>query len=824
MRKHICSGGVANHAWGLFLALCLSLSLLTGCTAAPSPGSATGGDSAAPAGPQAEEKAPGVDLVQAMEAMDRPLAEDLTQQLSGIGWAGLVDGAPTLYAQGRPNAATGQAPHLLVTLDVEKESYTRLDLTLPPVAEDLPGLAAALDAPAQGAAADRALRSLAGVVQTDQGPVAVLDDMLLHTAPEESIAQVTERALTLCTLAADGALQPIARLQLPQDWAPDVAVENLFLGRDATLWLTVCDYTAQSAALLGFSLTDGSLQRSLPLPEGAVCGTDAVAPLADGRLLVLAQASEGPTGMRADRFLLAEGLEGAAPHWLQPLTPPQPLDNLNYSPRFVPFWQGEPDVLLLNTGDALVRWDLAAESAQTLYNWWEFSVDATTLAAAFGLPDGRSLVATFDTLLVDAPYRLQILTPLDPAALADRTILTFATTFYSVAAGPDPIKEMINAFNANQTEYYIQTIDWTNRYLGDQILNRELPDIIMVSSVESSILNKGVFIDLYPLLDADPDLARTDFVSGVVASTEVNGQLPTIVPAYALRGLLGASADVGDDPGWTLEECYRLSEKNPAPFWGLDKTSMLRFIVQNSGTAFVDWAQGQAHFDTPAYARLLAFCASQPDIDASGPPPKLDADQPLADGKPLLLPQTFFGWGSLNLPRHVYTDGYTLVGYPTPDGAGTGTSIIPCLQFAITHTCQHPDAAWQLVRQFLLPTFQDKIGVENGYVGLPLRRDSLQAGAALVQTLESVPSSGTNYFSDDAWPAMREHFERPLSAQDTDKLIELVENTTTMWNTDITFFGIIEEEAQAYYHGVRSAEEAARITQERMQTYLAECS
>lgn len=219
----------------LLVCLCLPPLLLAGCATKetlPSPAQsvAAAGDSAGAATENA-----GVSLAEAMAAMNRPVAEDLARRLSTVSWSGLVDGRITLCGRGQVNAATGQAPYLLVTLDAETEDFTCRTLTLPAPSADRPGLLAAWNAPADavhGEEYDSARRSLAGVVATEQGLVAVLDDTLLHTSPEQEIDQVTERDLTLCRLAEDGTLQPLARLQLPEGLAADAAVDNLFLGQD----------------------------------------------------------------------------------------------------------------------------------------------------------------------------------------------------------------------------------------------------------------------------------------------------------------------------------------------------------------------------------------------------------------------------------------------------------------------------------------------------------------------------------------------------------------------------------------------------------------
>ena len=79
-----------------------------------------------------------------LDAMNRQVADGLAEEMPGLQWSGLVGDHITLCGNGQPDPDTGVAPYLLATLEPDGESYTSLPLTLPPVAEDLPGLAAAL--------------------------------------------------------------------------------------------------------------------------------------------------------------------------------------------------------------------------------------------------------------------------------------------------------------------------------------------------------------------------------------------------------------------------------------------------------------------------------------------------------------------------------------------------------------------------------------------------------------------------------------------------------------------------------------------------------
>ena len=134
-------------------------------------------------------------------------------------------------------------------------------------------------------------------------------------------------------------------------------------------------------------------------------------------------------------------------------------------------------------------------------------------------------------------------------------------------------------------------------------------------------------------------------------------------------------------------------------------------------------------------------------------------------------------------------------------------------------------AAWQFVRYFLLPDHQ--YGLKTA---LPLRRDALeaQAEAARCPLVDERPDDGIAYGVPDYLDPTTVnqdvigYWARALTKEETDRIVDLAETTDTLLSIDTTIQVILEEEASAFYNGVRSAEEAARLIQSRVQTYLDE--
>ena len=160
-------------------------------------------------------------------------------------------------------------------------------------------------------------------------------------------------------------------------------------------------------------------------------------------------------------------------------------------------------------------------------------------------------------------------------------------------------------------------------------------------------------------------------------------------------------------------------------------------------------------------------------------------------------------------------------------GAGVGGAIQIAESLGITASCKDPEAAWAFVRMLLLSTYQDTL--KNRF---PLRQDSLDACLEasmqrreqpgipiyLFATLYANGNTGENALSD----AAQEYWTRGASAEDVKQIRELIYSAESLSWFDPTITGIMLEEADYFYNGVRSAEEAAALMQSRVQTYLAE--
>lgn len=486
-------------------------------------------------------------------------------------------------------------------------------------------------------------------------------------------------------------------------------------------------------------------------------------------------------------------------------------------------------------GVRLYGYRLEDQSAEELLNWLDCDVDPGEIYDLRVGEDGVIRVLTRD----ETGSSFVTLTQTPRSTLSEKQILTLGT-FY-----PDQVSDAVIRFNRSHADVRIEIRDYSAYNQGDglegltklstEIMAGNMPDLLALDSLPyEQLAAKGLLEDLYPWLDADPELDRTDFFENVLAAAEVKGQLCQVSSTFGLLSLLGASDVVGAEPGWTFDDVDAALATMPEGCTVLGPTTnrdeVLMMCLFTDMASYVNWDKAACDFDNEDFRKLLAFCAkfpAEPDYDGS------DGGElaRIASGQQMLMSASIY-----DLDEVCYNDQYfggscTYIGYPTRQGSGN--VLLLTEGYGMSAACANKEAAWDFLRTFLTADY------ERGQYGLPLRRDVFQEQVKangiqyetdeqgrykLDENGERIPISRGGMGMSDGFGNMLEFEFYGLTQEQADKLTAVIDGADKAVDLNTKIYGIVREEAEAYFSGQKTAEETAKLIQSKVSLYLSEQS
>ena len=328
------------------------------------------------------------------------------------------------------------------------------------------------------------------------------------------------------------------------------------------------------------------------------------------------------------------------------------------------------------------------------------------------------------------------------------------------------------------------------------------------------LLERGAFIDLYPLIDADPEIGRTMLNEHVLSAHEVNGKLYALPCFFTINTLIGQSRYVGEKENWNMDELISCWEAMPedSNFCGVtNKDTIYRTILKGNMGSFVNYQESTVSFNTPTFVRMLNFCNAFPDSKMY----KTDPDWSVPS---FLEQQSFRGFENFHMSLWNEADEpVTFVGYPSENGNGafidtTGQKYGVCT----TSSVEIQEGAWQFLRSLLSCDYQYRYSSAYGEdVGFPINLEAFEKKGK-EQTKKSgqsnvISMSGVEY---DVGYLSQEEYDRLIAYIDSiDQVSRSIEQP--VWT-------IIDEEIGAFFAGEVTAEEVAKAIQGRASIFVSE--
>ena len=437
--------------------------------------------------------------------------------------------------------------------------------------------------------------------------------------------------------------------------------------------------------------------------------------------------------------------------------------------------QGLNGEFISNSGDSFILFDFEKDSYQELLRWNYSSMEISS-ACRLSNDSFLCVVPESDAML---------LVGLEEIPYVEKSVVRVALIGVNSDAH---IPEM----NSKSQNYEYQTISYEDgeaeRFLTDLIAGERFDLVIFNDSVNTS---SDYFDDLYPYIDADPDMSRDSFLPNLLESTSVHGQLHQIWDQTAISTLAGKHSYVGTGEGLTTSDYLRMVEDNEQILSVFDSfmsnVDLLSYVAQIGISTFVDKENATCYFDSQHFSDLLLWCRDMGNgvQEGSG----VESYEPYE----YILNPVYLTSPIADTYVENWGDYVSYVGFPNGD---TGYHYYSAfsgygLSMAIPANSQNKDGAWAYIKERI--SFDSQLDLGD-ISALPVNYDALKRLAEASSTEE-----GCN------------------------ALYELLNKTKYAKTfTDIELENIIISSGQSYINGDKSLAETIELIQSKASIYVAE--
>lgn len=405
-----------------------------------------------------------------------------------------------------------------------------------------------------------------------------------------------------------------------------------------------------------------------------------------------------------------------------------------------------------------------------------------------------------------------------------RQVITIGTIYPSGV-----LTEAVSLFNQSSNTYLAQILDYGTYASEDgdlstalNLLKTELiagggPDLlafgIMGSSDQTGISAEklsalGLLEDLYPYLNADPELSADTFYPGLMSLLDYSGSLYQLPSGFYIRTAVGSEAVVGNRNGWHFSDMLDCAAAMPDLQYTfgstISRSRLTELLLAFNYNQFVDYATGECRFDSQEFVELLNFlntCYTGDDGQREIPA------YAVAAGRQMLGVVTVGTVTEMQEYAAIFSDP-VYIGMPATQGTGTAFSLTNAV--GICTNSPNKAGAWEFLKTLC---------TQSVYDGFPANQELLDAYFSAPETRD--PWDMIVGYEDDDKNTWELAFTKP-TGEDVQRAKALIALADRIYQPDDNLSAIVQEEAEAFYSGAKTAEKVSSLIQNRVKIYLAE--
>jgi len=274
--------------------------------------------------------------------------------------------------------------------------------------------------------------------------------------------------------------------------------------------------------------------------------------------------------------------------------------------------------LIVNDGRLLYGYLLETHTQTPLLDWTETGVIPTFDDFICFLPDDRIVILQTEVLSTNDESEWStdffVLSRFSRDELPQKTVITIGGYFFD-----EGIRREVIAFNDENQEYRLelQEIAFSDldRLRVEMVTTGQGPDIFL--DHPNFPVGSVFYADLYPFMDADPVISRTDFFQSVLKILETSdGRLPIITQHFYLTTNITMRETAAQIEPLTFTNLLRRLNAPDAPhLYGIQATRehYVFQLINSSGDTFIDMTNNKAYLDSDEFISLLEITYRLPE-------------------------------------------------------------------------------------------------------------------------------------------------------------------------------------------------------------------
>ncbi len=435
------------------------------------------------------------------------------------------------------------------------------------------------------------------------------------------------------------------------------------------------------------------------------------------------------------------------------------------------YTSGVETELLYAQGDALYACNVKDEEPDKILSWTDCNINSACLQSFVMLEDGRIAVFSVQNDS-QGECEVALLTKTQKENVPEKTVITYGCVYPSSLLCAQVVR-----FNKLNTQYHIELKQYTE------------------GSMDINAAKDALRMDI--LSGNAPDILDI----GAGFSEEENFAL---IEAGALEDLTSLYSEHYGDK--------KLVQ-------GFNRGKMLEALCQLNMDRFVDQETGECHFEEESFLQILELAGR------FGGEEKQAGFEQVRNGEILFMEASLLSVSDFQYYEYLFGDEVRIIGYPADRACGL--MALPCVSvLSMNKQSDNKEGVWQFICFLLEEDQQAELG-RSGAQGIPVKKSVIDMLCEEQMEIEYEEDeegnlqerSKTSWKIDDM---VVKYYA--VTKKEADYFKGLLEQIGNSMDTGVSqgLITIIQEEAAAYFEGVKPVEEAARVIQNRAQNYINE--